>query len=560
MTVRRRFIAFAKVFLGIILDFRKESILIKRKGYEFAQRKMLKKHEKRALELYNTAIELKGALIKLCQLLSTRVDFMPEPYIRILKPLQDNVPPVEFSKIEEVIRSEYNDHASVFHEIDINPIASASLAQIHKAVLMNGENVLLKILKPDIERIIDIDFAIIHYIFIIFSHFKFFREKIRFNIILDDFVIITGDELNFRREAYIASRFKEHFKKFKYIKTPKIFTEYSTQRIIVMEYLGGDKISSRELWLQRNNDPKVIAKRLIEFYFEQIFYTDFIHFDPHPGNILVSDNNEICVVDFGMSGITSEKMRTGLWEALNSFLKKDAAGLLKALDSLGFFRKDFNKYSLLPVFEFVFDEIYDLFDNIRLDRESIQMSMRKIDFKPILDNLILIMHTNSIMLPTNWVYIGKTIGSLFGLISSLDPDLKIFNELKPYVSDFIKSNYSYLLKKYLNIISSNLNALITLPVKIDEFIGKIESGKISIKVDYDEIREKIDNVKVSFIRSAAFFVFLLSAVSSYIFFKFNYRDIFIILLVISFSSLLMSVFYRYKSAKDEIKSRIEKMI
>lgn len=560
INVRKRLFTFARIFVCIILDFRKESILINRKGYNYARNKMLKKHEQRAQELYNTAIQFKGALIKLCQLLSTRVDVLPEPYIRILKPLQDNVPPVEFEELHRVIQSEYENYNDIFSEIDRNPLASASLAQVHKAILKSGESIVLKIFKPDIENIIDVDFAIIHFVFRLLSHLKFFREQVQLDVIFDDFVIITGDELNFKREAYIASGFEKHFSNFPGIKIPKIYNQYSTQRILVMEYVEGFKISEKDKWTWKNNIPDDVIRNLIKFYVEQIFYTDYIHFDPHPGNILVLNNSEIAILDFGMSGITTEKMRTGLWEAIDSILKKDASRLIKALDSLGFFKRDFNKNLLVPVFEQVFDNIYELFDSTHLDRESIQMNIRNINIQPVLDYLIKIMYTNSITLPANWVYIGKTLGSLIGLIANLNPEFRIFTELKPHINNFINKNYSYFIKKNLNILYSNLNSLITLPVKIDDFINKIESESMNIKIDYAEIEEKLDNFRIFTIRLTCFFIFLLSGFFSYFSLRFKYYDISIMLAIFTVLAFIITVFYRNRSVKENIKSNIEKMI
>ena len=136
MKLRRKFFVIAFLFIKIVFDFLKELILIRKKGYKKTQKKMKKTHEKRAQQLYDISVKFQGGLIKLSQYLSTRRDIFPEPYLRILSPLQDNVPPVNFDKIEKVLKSEYNDYTKIFKRIDPTPLASASLGQIHKSHLL----------------------------------------------------------------------------------------------------------------------------------------------------------------------------------------------------------------------------------------------------------------------------------------------------------------------------------------------------------------------------------------------------------------------------------------
>ncbi|MCP4762719.1 MAG: AarF/ABC1/UbiB kinase family protein, partial [archaeon] len=408
MNVRKRFFKTATIIFKIYLDFRKEFFLIKKKGYKYAQVKMEKIHEKRAKELYDMAITLKGSHIKMCQYLSARPDFFPEPYIKILSKLQDDVPPVEFEQIEKLINEEYNDYTQYFKEIHKEPIASASLAQVHKAVLHNGKVVALKILKPGIERVIDIDFAIFFHVFKILSNVKILRERNDFtnimNSLLDDFFVVTGNELDFKREAYIITQFRIHFKKFDYLKIPYVYHQYSTEKIIVMEFIEGDKINDGHLWKKRNNDPEIIASRLIEIYVYQVLFSKLVHYDPHPGNIFITDNNGIALLDFGMSGEITEKMQNGIWTILEASVIKDYRKVLDTIEDLGFIRKGVHKYSLLPLVEYFFTNIIDV---IRLDREA----LHTIDLSPIRDELLNVVTMDAFNFPSNWVFLGKTAGT-----------------------------------------------------------------------------------------------------------------------------------------------------
>ena len=150
MTLRKRFSKIAFLFIRIIFDLRKEYKLIRKKGFAYAQKKMEKRHIKRANKLYHLALNLGGLMIKLCQYLSTRRDVMPMAYVSILSKLQDNVPPVPFAEVEKIIKEDFSHPEQVFQNIEEIPVASASLGQAHKAVLPDGRTVILKILKPGI--------------------------------------------------------------------------------------------------------------------------------------------------------------------------------------------------------------------------------------------------------------------------------------------------------------------------------------------------------------------------------------------------------------------------
>lgn len=516
MNARKRFYKFSIVIFKILLDFRKEYKLIQRKGFPIAQKRMEKIHEKRAKELYDTAVVLGGASVKMCQFFSSHPDIFPDIYIKTLSTLQDNVPAVEFTEIEKILAIEYNDYRSIFRKIDIIPLASASIAQVHRAVLNNGEKVVLKILKPGIEKIFDIDFAIFFFVFRLISNIKILKQRKDFmgflSNLLEDFFKITGDELNFKREAYIASQFKQYFKRFSYAKVPHVFMEYCTEKIIVMEYICGNKIQDIELWNRRNNDPDLIARRMIELYVYQLLFSQLVHYDPHPGNILITENSNLVFLDFGMAGEITDQMRNGLWDIIEASVTKDFRKIIDILDSLGFIRKGFNKYSLQPFLEFFFNKILD---SIRMERESILTY----DFSPIRDDFISIIKMQAINLPPNWAYIGKTGATLFGVISKLNPEFKIYEETKKTAFHILKTHSDLLLNKLRerthDFVKKDLFNIINLPGRLNTFMDNMENNYYSIKDSTDEIQSRIDGLKIFVIRTVFFTISLLSAGMSY---------------------------------------------
>ncbi|MEW5816381.1 MAG: AarF/UbiB family protein [Spirochaetota bacterium] len=453
MKKRYRLYRIGWIFFKIFLDLRREFKLSKKKGFSFASRKMEKIHKKRAAELFDTAVSMGGGLIKLCQYFSTRRDIFPDPYIKVLSNLQDKVPPVPFSEIKKILEEEYGGLNFPFTQVDENPVASASIGQVHRAELRNGAIVALKIQKPGIEDIFDTDFAILFYVFKLISHFNFFKENKDFHKVLDEFVRVTGDELNFEREIFIAKRFKKELSKFSYITVPTVIEQFCTKKIIVMEYIKGDKITEKENWIARNNDPRVIAKRIVEIYIEQFIFFRLIHFDPHPGNILILDNNKIALLDFGMAGEITDTMSKGIKDGIEAFLKRDYEKILLVLKKLGFIRQEADEKKLLPLTRYFMDEIISV---VKFDRES----MQKINISPILKELTEVIYSHPFQLPWEWAYILKTTGTLVGIVSMLNPDFNIYDELTPHFNRIVRHSLSEIIERFYESAKSAFRSIV----------------------------------------------------------------------------------------------------
>ncbi len=255
-SVRKRIFLVLSIFVKIFLDLRKEGRIRRTRGFEFAQAAMRARHSRRAEELYRTAVSMGGVMIKLCQYLSARRDFLPDPYIRVLSRLQDSVPAVPFAEMERIIREEYAGREFPFRSVDPEPLASASLGQVHRAVLLTGEDVVLKILKPEVEAVIDLDCSILFHVFRLFSKLRSFRAYSDFSNLLEEFIRVTGDELDFRREVAIAKRFREAFRKFDWVTVPFVHERFCNGRIIVMEYVSGVKITDTAAWVGKGSGSK----------------------------------------------------------------------------------------------------------------------------------------------------------------------------------------------------------------------------------------------------------------------------------------------------------------
>lgn len=551
MRVKKRFFKVTFRFFAIFFAVRREFLVARKRGFDFARKKMEPRHEKQANKLFHLAVSMGGCMIKLCQYFSTRRDIFPEPYVKVLSGLQDRVPALPYSEMEPIIKRAYTGRKTPFSFIDKEPLASASLGQVHKAVLKNGRTVVLKILKPNIEDVFDTDFAILHYVFHLFSYIRFFRENFDFNKLLEEFVRVTGDELNFMREIHIAERFKNECHRCDFLVIPTVYKEYCTERIIVMDYIEGTKVDEPANWESRNNDPKIISRRLIELYLEQFLSLRLIHFDPHPGNILILDNNRLALIDFGMAGEITDVMSDGVKRVLTGFIDKDYEDIVKVLRELGFIKRNADSAMLLPIVEYFLEEIVQ---TVSFDRRS----MQNVDFSPIIDELIETVYTQPFQLPYEWAFILKTIGVLGGLIGILDPDFQIYEELRPYVTRVIRDNEFELAERIYKQGKTVLKEAVRLPHNANRFIERSDREFNTLKYREERINASVLRLRRTIVRGIAFLLSFLSGIMAYLLFIFDHREATPVFAAVATVFFLVFLFFKNLSKKDMLKKHLLK--
>ncbi len=550
-TVRKRIFRVLSIFIKIFFDLRKEGRLRRSRGFEYAQKAMRARHARRAEQLYRTAVSMGGVMIKLCQYLSARRDFLPEPYIKALSRLQDSVPAVPFEKMEEILGREYAGVEFPFRSVDPEPLASASLGQVHRAVLLTGEVVVLKILKPEVEAVIDLDCSILFHVFKLFSHLRSFRSFSDFSDLLEEFIRVTGDELDFRREVAISKRFRTAYAKFDWVTVPLVHERFCTGRVIVMEFVSGVKITDRERWTALGSDPVIVARRLIELYFEQFIEMRLLHFDPHPGNIFVREGNRLALLDYGMSGEITEKMSGAVTESLRAFGRKDYARLLEIMRDLGFLKKDADLSLILPVVEFFFEEILA---TVTLERET----MEKVDLSPIAGRLIQILYAQPFRLPIEWAYIGKVVGTLAGVISSFYPDINLYAELKTYVDRLTRRNILEIVRLGADQVARFVREAAGLPGKVDSLAERLDRGKLKLPVDFEEVDEKIVKLGASVARGVGLAISFFSACFAYLSYVVGRPEGIIAFGAVSVLAFLYFLLYRKRTRGEAIRKMLEK--
>jgi predicted unusual protein kinase regulating ubiquinone biosynthesis (AarF/ABC1/UbiB family) len=320
----------ARVYLGYkVIGFRE-----KRKGKDWGEPRREKHHWYSANKFYETALKNQGLMIKTGQFLGTRPDVLPEAYVEVLSRLHDEVPPEPFDVIKAHVERELGRPLhEIFREFDETPVASASLAQVHRAVLHDGRVCAVKVQYPGIERIVDIDLGNLSFFIGVLNKldrsmdYRFVAEEMRKNIPL---------ELDFINEGRNAERIAADFAHVEDIVVPKIYWEYTSRRVLTMEYIDAVKITDYEGLQRLGVDTSDVAKILVFAFAEMIVTHGFFHADPHPGNLMVQAGPKLVLIDFGQAKDLPPHFRETLVRFTKSLLDNNNAEMGMAFRDLGF--------------------------------------------------------------------------------------------------------------------------------------------------------------------------------------------------------------------------------
>jgi len=371
-------------------------------------------HIKRAKKLTAKIAGLGPTFIKLTQILSSRADLLPKVYLEQLSTLQDHVPPVKTKEIVGIIEKEFNQPVGeVFERFSEQSIAAASLGQVHRAVF-KGEDVVIKVLRPGIERLIYMDLRVLKIIVdFLFWVFPVHEVKI-FEIIIQEFSKIIKEEMDFLKESENAIRFRENFKENQNVIIPEVYPELTTRRVLVLKYYKGVKIDQIDELKKLNLDMKRILETLILIYSHQVLIDGFFHADPHPGNILVNQEGKIILLDFGMVITIDEGTRRELAKAAIAGANRKYDELIESLSRLGVIDPDMN----LSVLKDATEMMMNIFDKKKISKKRI---------KEISNEIFNTFYHFPLYLPSNLVYLFKTAVLIEGIGIKYNPD---FNGIK----------------------------------------------------------------------------------------------------------------------------------
>ncbi len=317
-----------------------------------AQRDMNAIHQRNADQIFNTAVSMRGMLVKMCQVVGTRSDIFPPQYVKTLSQCHDRLPARDFATVKQVIEEDFGrPFSEVFSEFSPTAIAAASLAQVHKARLVGGREVAVKVQYPDIEHIIRTDLTASRRVAAIYQRFD--SNPMDFLPLLDELQRHLKMELDFRREAQSAERVRGFFVNDPTVRIPEILHEHCTRRVIIMEYVEGVKVNDREALENAGIEYSDLMVRLMRIFNQMILAHGFFHADPHPGNILVNRSPRgkalFTLLDFGLAKELPEGFGLGIFELMFSMMTFNESAMLRAFRELGFETKTGDDSTLLMI-------------------------------------------------------------------------------------------------------------------------------------------------------------------------------------------------------------------
>lgn len=414
--------------------------------------------------------ELGPTFVKLGQILSTRPDLIPPAYIDEFSKLQDNVPPFPYEDAANQIRMELGvEVEEVFTNFDPNPIASASLAQVHKATLQNGAQVAVKIQRPDIKPLIESDIDLLYLLARLVENSIPELRLYSPRKVVREFERAMTRELDFTIEAANAERFRRNFGLNPNLYFPKVYRELSGKKALTMEFIEGVKITDAPL---RGYDPRLIARRGLRAVVEMVFRDGFFHADPHPGNIFVMEGSRLAYLDLGLAGRVSEEVKDTMLLLILSIMREDFEEVIRIFYKIGIKEDD------VDMSEFRAD-VMDICE------KHFGKPLKYMELGAFIKDILEGAFRHRIRIPLEYALMCKALITMEGVGKKLDPDINIFEESHSYLVEIFKKRYN------LDRVSSDLaKSVVTLsrtiqeaPPQLKGILDNLESGRFKIRVE-----------------------------------------------------------------------------
>jgi len=416
----QRFILVGWNFLAIYLSY-KWIQRNKKIGKAERDRRYSRAHRRNAERIYRLAIRMEGLMIKTCQFISSRADVAPPEYVSVLSRLQDRVPARSFAEVEAAIVRELGQRPDeIFDGFTREPIASASLAQVHRATTHDGRDVAVKVQYPGIDRVLETDLRNINILVRILARIE---RNFDFRILMDEMNKDVPRELDFILEGHSAERVARDLAHRKDIRVPKIIWEHSARRVLTLEFIDGIKISDIPALQAAGIDANEVALIMTEAYCEQILIHGYFHADPHPGNLLVLPGPVVVFLDFGLSKALPDKFRMNYARLITALIAQDDRQMVQAFRALGFKTKSEDPQSLVALGKSFFDS-----------GGPENKPYVDADVMPeVNERLARILNANPVTeIPGDILLIFRVIGLMSGLQKRLDSRVNMVETIAPY--------------------------------------------------------------------------------------------------------------------------------
>ncbi len=456
--------------------------------------------------------ELGPTFIKFGQIMSTRPDLIPPRYIAQLVRLQDTVPPAPWEAIKEQLERELGSPLDeLFASFEPEPVAAASLSQVHQATLPGGEEVVVKVQRPHIESTIAVDLEILLDLAHLIQERTPLGEIYDLVEIAEDFAFTLRNEMDYRQEGHNADRFRRNFANETALYIPKVYWDYTTQRVLTLERISGIKIDDIAALDAAGVDRRQVAKSAARIIIKEVLEDGFFHADPHPGNFFVMDEAVIGAMDFGMVGHLDRRDRENLVRLYIVSVQLDAEGIVEQLIRMGAAGHDVDRPGLQR-------------DISRLLTKYHGLPLKEIRAREVVEEVMPIAFRYHLRLPSHLWLLGKTLAMMEGVGLQLDPDFDIFAVSQPYVRKFLWQMASPQTwgKRLLKTGSDWGELLADLPRRVSHLTDQLEEGDLQITLRIRELEalfirlDRVGNRLAISVLLAAFIVSLALLMPSFL--------------------------------------------
>lgn len=464
------------------------------------------RRRKIAVWIRETLLDLGPTFIKIGQLFSTRADLFPVEYVEELSKLQDRVPAFSYEQVEQIIQNDFGRSIpELYASFDPIPLAAASLGQVHRAQLYSGEDVVVKIQRPSLKKLFEIDLSILKGIARYFQQHPEWGKGRDWMGIYGECCRILWEEIEYLNEGRNADTFRRNFRSQSWAKVPRVYWRYASPRVLTLEYLPGIKISHYDALEAAGLDRRQLARLGAEAYLHQLLRDGFFHADPHPGNIAVSPDGALIFYDFGMMGRVKAVTRERLMSTFFGIAQKDADKVVSALVELGAIAPAEDMGPVRRSVQFMLDNFMDK----PFEAQSVSA---------ISDDLYEIAYDQPFRFPATFTFVMRAFSTLEGVGKGLDPDFNFMEVARPFALELMTNDNQSSSDSILNEITRQATQVSTtafgLPQRIDNTIGKLDRGDLRIRVrsiETDRALRRIGNVNMGTSYTLLIAAFLLSA-------------------------------------------------
>ena len=434
------------------------------------------RQRQRAHWLTAELLRLGSAFIKLGQLLSARPDILPAGWVAELAALQDSVPAFGFAEVQTVLEQELGQRCAEVIDLDPEPLGAASLAQVHRASLRSGRQVVLKVQRPGLDRLFRLDLDVMQQVAAVLQRHPSWGRGRDWPAMARECRRVLLRELDFRVEAQYAARFRQQFLDDDRIRIPGVVWELSSRRVLCLDYLPGIKINDREALIEAGIDPSAVAEIGAASYLKQLVRFGFFHADPHPGNLAVAFDGALIYYDFGMMGLLSDALRRRLGSMIRAAAARDSAALVEEMQAAGVIAREIDVGPVRRLVRLMLNEaLTPPFSSNVIDKLS--------------GDLYDLVYGQPFRLPVELIFVMRALSTFEGVGRSLDPAFSLVAIAKPYLLPLMTSSGSGS-SDLFNEIGRQVGALSSraaaLPRRLDENLERLEQGDLQLQVRLGE--------------------------------------------------------------------------